>query len=87
MDHLFKGMWGQTGTGDGQFKGPNGIAVDSDGNVFVADSGNARIQKFSSTGQFLGKWGRGGNGDGQFLKPYHIAIDSNNDIYVTEDFL
>ncbi len=57
MDHLFKGMWGSRGSADGQFNNPRGIAVDSDGNVYVADSGNNRIQKFSRFGTFLKKWG------------------------------
>jgi DNA-binding beta-propeller fold protein YncE len=84
MDHHFKGMWGSEGTGDGQFKTPWGIAVDSNGNVYVADKGNHRIQKFNSRGTFLDKWGEEGNGEGQFIFPLNIAIDSKNNIYVTE---
>ncbi|MBI4378159.1 MAG: SBBP repeat-containing protein [Nitrospinae bacterium] len=38
---------GSSGTGDGQFNHPVGIAVDSSGNVYVADEYNHRIQKFS----------------------------------------
>ena len=36
---------------------PNGIAVDSSGNVYVADADNNRIQKFNSNGTFITKWG------------------------------
>jgi DNA-binding beta-propeller fold protein YncE len=57
MEHFFKGMWGTFGTNDGQFRSPWGIAVDSDGNVYVADGNNYRIQKFNSKGVFLDKWG------------------------------
>jgi DNA-binding beta-propeller fold protein YncE len=35
---------------------PSGVAVDSSGNVFVSDSGNDRIQKFTNTGTFIRKW-------------------------------
>jgi DNA-binding beta-propeller fold protein YncE len=44
---------GTQGSGDGQFSGPNGIAVDSSGDVYVVDSANNRIEKFSSSGVFL----------------------------------
>jgi DNA-binding beta-propeller fold protein YncE len=40
-------------SGDGQFYSPNKIAVDDEGNVCVADSGNHRIQKFDNDGNFL----------------------------------
>ena len=44
----------------------HGVAVDSSGNVYVADSGNNRIQKFDSNGTFITKWGSTGTADGQF---------------------
>ena len=45
--------WGTvTGNGAGQFKNPQGVAVDSSGNVYVADTDNDRIQKFSSDGTY-----------------------------------
>ena len=41
-------MWGSLGSGDGQFfGGPLGVAVDGSGDVFVADNGNNRVQKFA----------------------------------------
>ena len=61
----FVKQWGSVGSGDGQFSnepydyGPRGIATDSAGNVYVPDPGNARIEKFSSSGAFLGAWGWG----------------------------
>ena len=45
--------WGSNGSGDGQFSLPLGVAVDSAGNVYVADLFNFRIQKFNSSGTFL----------------------------------
>ena len=53
-------------TADGQFSFPNGVAVDSSGNLYVVDFDNNRIRKFNSNGTFITKWGSYGTGDGQF---------------------
>lgn len=45
--------WGTEGTGDGQFKNPSDVAVDADGNVYVVDAGNYRVQKFTNDGLFI----------------------------------
>ena len=45
---------------DGQFNNPAGVAVASDGNVYVADNLNSRIQKFTSAGVLVTKWGTQG---------------------------
>ena len=60
------------------------MATDSAGNVYVADNGNDRVQKFSSTGAFITEWGGSGSGDGQFSTPCGIAVDSVGSVYVTE---
>src|SRR5262245_9461033 len=59
-------QWGSQGTGDGQFNFPAGVAVNSAGQVYVADFGNHRIQKFDANGNFITQWGSQGTGDGQF---------------------
>ena len=48
--------WGSAGTGPGQFHQPHGIAIDSDGIVYVADRQNGRLQRFDLDGRFLGTW-------------------------------
>src|SRR5438128_1047493 len=45
-------QWGTEGSGDCQFSGPYGVATDAAGNVYVADRGNHRIQKFTGTGVY-----------------------------------
>jgi DNA-binding beta-propeller fold protein YncE len=71
--------WGSEGTGDGEFKSPEGITVDSSsGYVYVADSENSRIQKFDNDGNFITKWGSKGTGDGEFNYPYGITVDSSS---------
>jgi DNA-binding beta-propeller fold protein YncE len=48
---------GLQGSGPGQFERPNGVAVDSAGNVYVSEVGNRRVQKFDSAGRFISKFG------------------------------
>jgi DNA-binding beta-propeller fold protein YncE len=69
---------------DGSFRFPTGIAIDKDGNVYVADSWNNRIQKFTSDGTFITKWGSTGSGDGEFRFPTGIAIDKDGNVYVAD---
>jgi hypothetical protein len=76
--------WGSLGADDGRFNYPAGIAVDGEGNVYVADTGNNRIQKFDSTGAFLLKWGSEGSGDGEFYSPQDIALDADGNVYVVD---
>ena len=60
----FLAQWGTKGDSDIQVDKPQGLAVDSAGNVFVADTANARILKFDSNGKYLMQWGSQGSGDG-----------------------
>ena len=53
--HTFDLEWGSQGSGDGEFMGPFGVAVDASSNVYVADLFNHRVQKFDSSGSFLTK--------------------------------
>jgi DNA-binding beta-propeller fold protein YncE len=75
---------GISGSGKGQFNGPEGIATDDRGHVYVADSSNERIQKFSASGRFLTTWGEFGHGEGQFEYPTDIAVDSAGHVYVAD---
>jgi sugar lactone lactonase YvrE len=68
----------------GYFNGASGIAVDSNGYVYVADTGNHRIRKFTSEGYLVKNWGSEGIGDGQFNQPMGVAVDSNNNIYIAD---
>jgi len=72
--------WG----GGSQFVYPAGIAVDAQGNVYVADSWANSVQKFDSNGNFITKWGNTGMGDGQLMYPNAIAVDAQGNVYVAE---
>ncbi len=51
--------FGGSGTKEGEFKEPKGIAINSSGDILVVDTGNNRVQEFSSTGTFIRMWGYG----------------------------
>ena len=82
-------MWGSEGSGAGQFGDildahEGHLAVDTQGNVYVIDLKNVRIQKFDSNGNYLTHWGTEGEREGQFKHPFDIAIDKQNNIYVSD---
>ncbi|MFL6320210.1 MAG: hypothetical protein ACJ72Q_07030, partial [Nitrososphaeraceae archaeon] len=63
------GKWGSRGSGNGKLSQPLDIAIDTSGNVYVGDFGNAQIQKFTSNGTFITSWGQLGFGNGLFTNP------------------
>ena len=65
------------------WKLPQQIAVDDERNIYVADTGNSRIQKFTHEGQFLSSWGTNGVENGELQSPVGIAIYENN-VYVVD---
>jgi DNA-binding beta-propeller fold protein YncE len=75
---------GGRGSGKGQFDNPRGIAIDGAGNIFVADTSNARIQKFSPNGTFVTNMGTKGRGPGQLEAPTGIAIGRTGKLYVAD---
>ena len=87
--------WGTKGDGPGEFDftlggargryNRGGLDIDAEGNVYVADTGNARVQKFDRDGKLLVAWGGKGNADGLFQQPSDIAISGTGDVYVLDD--
>ena len=69
----------------GKFDVPWGLATDSEGNLYVSDTSNARIQKFTSDGTALLKWGRDGSFDGAFFFPRGVAVDFVGNIFVADE--
>jgi len=79
---VFVTAWGQPGTAPGQFNDPTGIAV-HDGEVFVSDARNARIQVFDSNGRFRRQLGTQGDGPGQLGRPMNLTI-VDGEFYVAD---
>jgi sugar lactone lactonase YvrE len=95
---ILAGLLGVSGASDGfgsaaRFNLPSGIAVDSAGVVYVADTGNHSIRRVTPEGlvtTFAGLSGSPGGHDGvgeaaRFLEPYGLAIGAQGEIYVTEN--
>ena len=81
---LLKKTIGRSRSGDGQFMFPEGISIKGDVLYNVADGGNHRVQKLTSSGRFLHKFGKEGSGQGQFNWPMAVIIDSNNKLVVSD---
>src|SRR6478609_727643 len=78
-DGVFVKSWGSRGTADGQFKTAHGVAVDSNGNVYVADRGNNRIQVFDNDGNFKSSITTGGDPEAICISPgAHQYLYSSN---------
>ena len=83
---------GTPGSGPGQFFEPRGLSSDADGNIYVAEMVNHRVQVLRNDGSFLRMWGKGGTGGyeqvgsgyGEFRLPYQTAIDGHGLVWVTD---
>jgi len=77
--------FGSSGSGDGQFGDPFGVACNSRGDIVVVESSNNRVQVFNKASKFLFKFGSKGNGNGQFSGPFGVAVDQRNNQIVVAD--
>ena len=76
-------QFGGYGSANGQFIGPQGIALGADGYAYVVDAGNDRVQKFTPARAYAGQWGVYGDGQGQFTSPHAVAISGS--VFVTDE--
>ena len=76
--------FGSQGTKSGEFKQPCAVATDKEGNIYIADFVNCRVQKFDKLGKFTHEFGSKGTKDGLFLNPSGLAVDSNGIVAVSD---
>ncbi len=77
---------GISGSGNGQFNQPRGIVIAPNGNIWVVDSDNNRIEEFNESGGYITQIGTKGTGNLQFKEPKGIAIDSKGSLWITDTF-
>ena len=80
----YSSSFGSSGSGNGQFAHPAGSAIDAQGNLWVVDSNNNRVQKFDSEGKYVTQLGSLGSGNGQLSDPMDIAIDDKGNLWIAD---
>ena len=71
-------------TSPGDFAKPTGLAVDPEGNLYVCDTLNNRIEIFDADGKFISTFGKAGDGPGYFARPKGVAVDGDGHIWVAD---
>lgn len=80
---------GGPGEGPGQFNAPGGLAVADNGDLFVSDFYNHRVQHLRADGSFVKQWGTTGvtgKGAGEFTYPTDVALAENGALYVADGY-
>ncbi len=82
--YAFSSEFGSSGTGNGQFNHPGGIAVAPNSDLWVIDQTNDRIEEFTNEGEYLRQAGSKGTGNGQLEDPSAIAVDTHGNVWVAD---
>lgn len=75
---------GGVGSKEGEFFFPTNLTIGSDLHLYVTDTGNFRVQKFTLEGKFVKRFGSIGSGLGKFARPKGLELDKNGNLYVVD---
>ena len=81
---VFDTKWGSFGPGLLQFNTPKGVGGGIAGDVYVADTNNHRVSRFTTTGGFITTWGSSGTATGRFNTPNAVEVDSAGNVWVAD---
>jgi len=84
VEFVFIDKWGSLGSSPGQFNEPYGVAYDPVGLIYVADTNNHRIQKFSDAGDYVTSYGSEGTGLTQLITPHHLVVNSTGYLFISD---
>ena len=77
-------IWGQAGSANGEFFYPYDLAIASDGSVVVIEYKNNRLQRFSSSGEWIASWGGPGFEPGKLNQPWGVVVDSKDRVHILD---
>ena len=81
---IYASTLGSYGSGNGQLNYPQGVAIAANGDLWIADTNNHRVQELSPSGSYVTKFGSSGTGNGQFSEPNGIAVNSKGQVWVSD---
>jgi RHS repeat-associated protein len=76
--------FGKAGSEPGEFKEPRATALAPNGNIYVLDMGNSRIEEFAPSGHYEATFGVSGKGNGQLSAPFGFTVDSKGNVWVAD---
>lgn len=77
-------VFGGAGSNDGELFKPTNLTRDAEGNIYVSDTVNFRIQKFDASGAFQKSFGQLGRRPGEFARPKGVAVDPEGRLYAVD---
>jgi RHS repeat-associated protein len=82
---VYASTLGSYGSGNGQLNSPEGVAMAANGDLWIADTNNHRVEELSPSGSYVTKFGSFGTGEGEFSEPKWVAVNSKGQVWVSDE--